>query len=715
MATMNCEPALLDCTTCSPKPHLLGSLIDTSGGDLMSPQRLGQIEPLLDRLVEKARQNEPERAKGAIAAKGMADAAAILGQEYALVATNVPFLGRGKQCSQIAAYIELADPDAKADLATAMLSRALRMLTPGGTVASVTPQTWFSLGGYKALRRRLLTQFELNAIIDLGPAAFHDMNWWAARTALIIVSSITPDKALGRYVFTAGDHKETDHKSTLISSEEISFVSQNDQISNPDARFSLENLVGGIRLSEIADFGKGSTTGDGQNYLRQFWENDRGIQTKWLNSPSEGKLWSGRSAVLRVPIENSTLNGELGCRLHGQRLYGKRGIAINKMKGLATFIYDGEVFDDNIGIILPYEEGNIPAILEFCSSPIYRKEVRSLDQALKVTAATLVKVPFDISEWSSAAAKRYPDGLPEPYSDDPTQWLFHGHPAQSERGTQLHVALARLAGYRWPAESDPEMRLAAEAREWVAKAATLPEPDADGVLPILAVAGDRPLADRLRDYLNLAIPGWDEATLVRDTDERIDKGAGKDLSLEAWLRDRAFRQHSALFHNRPFLWQVWDGQKDGFSAFLHYHRLDHAALQKLTYTLLGAWIARRKAENDERRVEAGTILQRKLEAILEGEAPYDIFVRWKSLDQQPVGWNPDLDDGVRLNIRPWIEAGVLKDAHPKGIKWGVDRGKDVASAPWFSLDKGERNNDRHTTLAEKHAAREAAAATVGKA
>ena len=34
---------------------------------------------------------------------------------------------------------------------------------------------------------------------------------------------------------------------------------------------------------------------------------------------------------------------------------------------------------------------------------------------------------------------------------------------------------------------------------------------------------------------------------------------------------------------------------------------------------------------------------------------------------------------------------------------------DVASAPWFDLDKGKRNNDRHTTLTEKRAARGAGA------
>ena len=58
----------------------------------------------------------------------------------------------------------------------------------------------------------------------------------------------------------------------------------------------------------------------------------------------------------------------------------------------------------------------------------YREDVRSVDQALKVTAATITKVPFDLDRWARVAQERYPDGLPHPYSDDPTQWIFHGHP-----------------------------------------------------------------------------------------------------------------------------------------------------------------------------------------------------------------------------------------------------------------------------------------------
>ena len=160
-----------------------------------------------------------------------------------------------------------------------------------------------------------------------------------------------------------------------------------------------------------------------------------------------------------------------------------------------------------------------------------------------------------------------------------------------------------------------------------------------------------------------------------------------------------------MFGQRPFLWHISDGLKDGFSVFVHYHRFNQANLRKLTYTLLGDWLARAKAENNALRHEKGRELQQMLEKVLEGEAPYDIFVRWKPLGRQPLGWDPDFDDGVRQNIRPFVEAGVLTHDLSKILK-DKDRGSDMASAPWYALFKGERINDHHTSLEEKRTARQ---------
>jgi hypothetical protein len=150
-------------------------------------------------------------------------------------------------------------------------------------------------------------------------------------------------------------------------------------------------------------------------------------------------------------------------------------------------------------------------------------------------------------------------------------------------------------------------------------------------------------------------------------------------------------------------------------------RYASAMLQTLVHTYLGDWITQQRRTVEAGGAQAGEAtlklakaeaLKTQLEAILEGEAPYDIFVRWKPLHQQPVGWDPDLNDGVRMNIRPFVEAGVLRLPRNKlGIKWEADRGKDVPSAPWYKLGpaygepEGTRINDHHLWLADKHAAR----------
>lgn len=81
-------------------------------------------------------------------------------------------------------------------------------------------------------------------------------------------------------------------------------------------------------------------------------------------------------------------------------------------------------------------------------------------------------------------------------------------------------------------------------------------------------------------------------------------------------------------------------------------------------------------------------------------------MRWKPIEQQPIGWEPELNDGVRFNIRPFITAQVLRyNKKPQiNIAWEKDRGKDVVSAPWFHRFQGDHVNDHPLALAEKLAA-----------
>jgi hypothetical protein len=252
----------------------------------------------------------------------------------------------------------------------------------------------------------------------------------------------------------------------------------------------------------------------------------------------------------------------------------------------------------------------------------------------------------------------------------------------------LHVAIGRLVGYRWPGQAEPD------------DLDHIAEPD--GIVCLPSVAGQPPAAERLQHVLAVAFgKAWSPAKAK----ELLEQADSKKKNIADWLRDDFFKQHCALFGNRPFVWHIWDGLKDGFSALVSYHRLDRKTLEKLTFTYLGQdWVERQRAEvreqapGAEARLSAALNLQHKLVLILEGEAPYDIYARWKDLDEQPVGWEPDLNDGVRLNIRPFVEASVLRSSF--SIHWRTDRGKNPRER--------ERRNDVHLTLSEKLQERERA-------
>ena len=732
----------------------LGSLLDPGslGSDLFWAD-FKSLAELLDTAIRQER-GSGGRDERAVAAAGMARAAEILQGQYTLVVTNVPFLARGKQGPMMRGFAETHHGDAKGDIATVFVSRIFGWLGEGGTQAVVTPQNWLFLKTYWKLRERLLKGRTWNLVARLGPGAFETITGHVVNVALNIISGGRGDPGWEM----AGVDVSAPRRQRAIKAAEkgkmlrggarVVVSRQGEQVKNPDSRILLEPFGSHSPLSTVADYGKGSTTGDRPRYLLGFWEFRRiplrGV--KWLDSPTRGSPWSGREVILKVTLDDAELLAMPGCRLHGQNIIGRQGVAVRKIGDLTEFLYDGEVFDDNVGILAPHDEGSIAPVLCFCASGEHRTLLRRIDQKLNVTAATLVKVPFELDHWKTIAADRYPNGLPEPYSNDPTQWIFHGDPCRSvdwneetkrtDHGpprtdsTVLHVAVARLLGYRWPAELDPAMRLALEQRDVADDCRAFNEhADPDGIVCLSAARGESNAADRLRALLAHAYGDqWSTTTeraLLAATSSKPPK------SLEDWLRDRFFQEHCRLFHNRPFIWHIWDGRKDGFHALVNYHRLagpegeGRRTLESLTFAYLNEWIERQRADQGEGvpgadgRLAAALDLQEQLQRIRTGEPPCDIFVRWRPLHEQAIGWEPDIDDGVRLNIRPFMRAQLRKGGRAgagilrckPNISWKKDRGKEPEEPrppehfPWFwgcpgGGSAGQRTDFRATAAPE---------------
>ncbi len=704
----------------------LGSLIDVSRTRGIGAADWETMRPYLDSAL-KAESDDDLRAEG-VTAQGLLKAAELLAGPdagYTLVITNVPYLGRGKQDPILQRWCDEHEPDAKADLATAFISRSFGFLARGGSVAVVSPQNWLFLTTYKKLRERLLRDQTWNMIARLGPKGFQTP-MWDFNIALKILSRGELDDAHAMLGLDASAAPNPPEKAARLRDQtDLRLLSQAGQRKNPDAAIVLESAGTTSLLGQFARVYQGVGTADINRFVGVFWEfQDTAIWTLYQMAPEKNGVVSGSYGALRWEQGAGALATSPFARVCGQPAWGKRGIKISVNGSLPRSGYTGEHFDCTTGVLIPSDAGHLPAIYTFVTDDQFPAVVRTVDQALSVTERSFEKVPFDLAHWQAVAAEKYPDGLPEPESDDPTQWLFHGRPEASEQ--PLQVAVARLAGYRWPAEFDQQMRLSTRARDLVKRCdELLPFADDDGIICIPSVRGEEPAADRLLTLLSAC-------------------GMTPDRNLDDWLRNEFFEEHCKLFHHRPFVWHVWDGRKrDGFHALINYHKLAapqtaRKLLESLTYSYLGEWITRQQdgvrsgAGGAEDRLAAATELQNRLVAILEGEPPFDLFVRWKKLSEQAIGWEPDLNDGVRMNIRPFMTsdipggkrgAGILR-AKPN-IKWDKDRGKEPerkkTEFPWFwgwdgvKVDfmggkefKGERFNDCHYSVAAKRAAREAA-------
>ncbi len=735
----NMENALTNLYDLFAQASELGSLIDPKRAALLGgTTKRGQtgftlqhewaaVERKLHQALARERTSDPA---SAIFADddlvGTIRAAQLLSRTYTLVATNVPYLSRGSHSTDLRLFGDTTYPEARNDLATLFIERSLGFVasiddaqgnpTGAGTVAAVTPQNWLFLGAYKKLRQTMLDRDSIDLIARLGTGAFRTISGEVVNVALPILTAAPPSVDEAFAGIDASDVPGPDAKAALLQSGELSILKQARQRENPDQRIALGDLELGPLLQEFADCPRGIVSGDRDFWIRTFWELDDYESKCWRNVQStvdESVYFGGREHVINWSTKGK---GMLRPGIDNVA-YGKQGCVISRMSRLPFTTYTGELYDNNCGAVVPKNPEHLPAIWAFCSSPEFNTAVRKIDSKLNVTNATLVKVPFDLERWQKVADEQYLDGLPEPYSSDPTQWLFDGTVLGSDN--PLHVAVARLLGYRWPDQADDGLDALA---------------DPDGIVCLPSVYQEAPAQQRLEALLRTAYSDAWSPDLLSGLLRQVEA-----TSLESWLRDKKgfFAQHVKLFHNRPFLWQITDGRKDGFAAVVNYHRLDARTLSKLIYTYLGDWISRqqRAVEASEAgapaRLEAATALRAKLIAIADGEPPFDVYVRWKSLAEQSIGWNPDLNDGVRLNIRPFFEAGVL--ASKVTVNWNKDRGKDPevrTEPPLAEADKAtmypgldslkkrlelhcstDRHNDLHFTRAEKERAQELAEET----
>lgn len=216
------------------------------------------------------------------------------------------------------------------------------------------------------------------------------------------------------------------------------------------------------------------------------------------------------------------------------------------------------------------------------------------------------------------------------------------------------------------------------------------EADDDGIVPFVPLAGEAALLDRVHRELAALFPGREasqvEAEIANELKRKV-AGYKRADSIREWLENVFFAYHVSLYKNRPIFWHIASSQGGApmaFGALVHYHKFDKNRIARLRSTYLReamdnfrreAALADKEGRTNDRvewqaKLEEAQDLDRRLQWVQEGhhEGPvggnkdYRISTPWKKPHERPKGWDPDIDDGVKVNIEPLQRAGVLRVA-----------------------------------------------------
>ena len=135
---------------------------------------------------------------------------------------------------------------------------------------------------------------------------------------------------------------------------------------------------------------------------------------------------------------------------------------------------------------------------------------------------------------------------------------------------------------------------------------------------------------------------------------------GKIETVISVQQEKFFTQHYKLFQHHPFIRHIWDALREGFASQVKYHKFNAKLVQNLNYICLSDWISHQKqdiasgVDGAKEHLTAAEKFKKKLEMILQGDSSHNIFLCWKLLENQSIGWEPDLNDGIHLKIRPFF-------------------------------------------------------------
>lgn len=313
------------------------------------------------------------------------------------------------------------------------LLRCIQLLTEGGRLVFIIPDTYLNLHMHTQLRKFILTDTKIREIAIFPSSFFPNVNFGYSNLSVITLekSSVWADCLNNKIRILTGFKKIEELKDINVG--KVYEFTQRDILNHPDHAFFIsENQITLLlnsscqRIGDIADCVTGIYSGNDKKYLRPVSsEIKRSSEYTILDRNLVCRTYTERKCLLAgidapecfVPIVKggavkylkldcwymdwsqeaiAIYKSDKKARFQNANYYFKRGIGVPMVSSsqVTAVLMENKLFDQSIVGIFPVDEKWIYYLLAFFNSPVCNKLLRTINPSANNSANYVKKIPF---------------------------------------------------------------------------------------------------------------------------------------------------------------------------------------------------------------------------------------------------------------------------------------------------------------------------------
>lgn len=208
----------------------------------------------------------------------------ILYDNYHIVVTNPPYLGRKNMSANITNYLDTMYPNTKSDLFAVFMDKSEELLINDGYYGMINMHSWMFLSSYENKRFNILNNYKIINMLHLGARAFKEISGEVVQTTAFIIKKNNLNNYVGKYLrlidFSSAEEKEEKTLEAIENPNCGYYYETNEENfkkipGSPIAYWASDNIINKFDYKSIDNYATvitGMTIGNNKKYLRIWYE-----------------------------------------------------------------------------------------------------------------------------------------------------------------------------------------------------------------------------------------------------------------------------------------------------------------------------------------------------------------------------------------------------------------------------------------------------------